>query len=738
MVNKIRLSKRQREALETSRLAEDQWQRYVRARDNGHLDYLETADRCNNFYVGNGNQWDPQDRRKLEAEGRPALEINLILSTVNAVLGEQSAKRSEFKYKPRMGGTEAVATVLTKLIAEIKDNNGYDWVESNVFSDGIIQHGRGFFDIRMGFDDHMQGDIHIVSKDPKTIVLSPDAKEYDPNTWQEVFESRWMTIAEIEATYGEKKADEVRTLGINADRYSNDSLVWEEDTFGDPNKEELNQFGMALSDAEEKTIRRARVIERQHVRLVPVRKFVDPINGDMKKVPETWSDRKVSDFGAQHGLLVISVVDRRIRWTTTVDKVVLHDDWSPYSTFTYIPFFAYFRRGKPFGLVTNLLSPQEQLNKLASQELHILNTTANSGWIIEQNSLVGMTADDLREHGAETGLVLEVRKGAQLPDKIGSNKIPTGIERAAFNSAQFIKEISGVNDSILGFDSPEVSGVALEQKQFRGQVQMQVPFDNLRYTRRLVANKLLELVQQFYDEQRVFTITTSGINTEDPEDQQIIINHQVGASEVINNVTVGRYDVVLSSTPARDSYDDAQFAEALNLRSIGIALPDDRIIEHSHLDNKAELAEEVRRMQGRGKLTPEEQEVQRIQQEANLRLLMAEVDKGETEVIKLQAEIQKLLAEAELKDGGMMSPEVQVRLEDLEARVQMNRENNDLRRELARLSAMKTLDNSALNIKGKVIDGVRREQERRQTELLTNLQTERMRQMAKDRGNPNA
>ena len=101
-------------------------------------------------------------------------------------------------------------------------------------------------------------------------------------------------------------------------------------------------------------------------------------------------------------------------------------------------------------MVLNLLSPQEQLNKIESQELHIVNTTANSGWMVESGSLVGMTADDLEEHGAETGLVLEYQRGTTPPTKITPNQIPTGLDRIAAKAAGNIKVISGVNDSMLG------------------------------------------------------------------------------------------------------------------------------------------------------------------------------------------------------------------------------------------------------------------------------------------------
>lgn len=69
------------------------------------------------------------------------------------------------------------------------------------------------------------------------------------------------------------------------------------------------------------------------------------------------------------------------------------------------------------------------MNKISSQELHIVNTTANSGWIVESGSLAGMDADDLEEHGAETGLVLEFNRGSNPPAKIPPNQIPTGLDR---------------------------------------------------------------------------------------------------------------------------------------------------------------------------------------------------------------------------------------------------------------------------------------------------------------------
>jgi hypothetical protein len=216
-------------------------------------------------------------------------------------------------------------------------------------------------------------------------------------------------------------------------------------------------------------------------------------------------------------------------------------------------------------MVRNLLSPQEQLNKVTSQELHIVNTTANSGWLVESGSLSSMQVEDLEEHGAETGLVLEYNRGSTPPGKIPPNQIPTGLDRISQKAAANIKDISGINDSMLGTDSAEVSGIAIQAKQNRGIIMIQVPLDNLKKTRLYLAEKVLNLVQNYYTEERVIMIT----NEEDPmkPNEPMVVNQTLPEGIVVNDITLGEYDVVVNTAPARDSFEEVQFAEALNLRT---------------------------------------------------------------------------------------------------------------------------------------------------------------------------
>tara|TARA_A200000159_G_scaffold19206_1_gene15707 strand:- start:751 stop:2853 length:2103 start_codon:yes stop_codon:yes gene_type:complete len=657
-------------------IATNQFERYERARDNGHLDYIETAKKCDAFY--RGNQWDPSDVAVLDDEGRPALTINTILPTVNAVLGEQRTRRADINFKPKGGGTQEIADVLNKLYLQIADNNKMDWLESTVFADGLIQ-DRGYFDVRIDFTDHIQGEVRISTKDPLDILIDPDAKEYDPKTWNEIFETKWMSLDELEEQYGADKADSLRVAAEYGNTMGQDSVEYEETRYGDTyTGVEYNQ-GSTTNPEENRQMRAVRVVERQYYQLKDCMYYVDRVTGDMREIPGNWGKRKREKFADDYGLDILSRQDRKVRWTVTADKIVLFDDWSPYNRFTIVPYFPYWRRGRPFGMVRNLISPQEQLNKISSQELHIVNTTANSGWVVETGSLNGMTADDLEEHGAETGLVLEYNRGSSPPAKIPPNQIPTGLDRLGQKAASNIKTISGISDAMLGTDSPEVSGVAIQQKQNRGVLMIQVPLDNLQKTRQYLAEHVLRLIQAYYTEERLIQITDE--NDPMKPEVPIVVNQVTPEGDIINDLTLGEYKVVVGTMPARDNYDEVQFAEAISLRQAGVPIPDDLIVDYSHLAKKGEVAQRIRQMQGMEPMTEEQAQIQAFQAQAEIQKIQLEIAKMEAEVQNLQSQSQLNMAKAQ---GTAADP--QIKVAEIQSKMEMKQQELALRQQLSSLT----------------------------------------------------
>ena len=288
-----------------------------------------------------------------------------------------------------------------------------------------------------------------------------------------------------------------------------------------------------------------------------------------------------------------------------------------------------------------------------------------------------MTADDLEEHGAETGLVLEYNRGSTPPGKIPPNQIPTGLDRISQKAALNIKTISGISDAMLGQDSPEVSGIAIQAKQNRGVLMIQVPLDNLRKTRHYLAEKVLHLIQSYYTEERIVQITDEN----DPMKPSVpmVVNQVTPEGNIVNDLTLGEYEVIIGTAPSRDNFEETQFAQAIELRKVGVPIPDDLIVEYSHLAKKGEIAQRIRMMQGMEPPTEAELQIQQFQAEAQIRATQLEIAKLEAEVTRLQSEAALNVA----KTQSTTNIDPQMKVAELQSKLQMKREELGLRERLS-------------------------------------------------------
>lgn len=668
-----------------TQLSLQQWQRYQFVRDNGHADFVKKADICNNFFIG--QQWNPNDLALLQAQRRPALTINKIISTIGNVLGEQIQHRTDISFQPRSGAPVETAEALTKVFRQISDNNQLDWKRSDMFCDGIIT-SRGFLDVRLDFSDSMQGEVRIDHINPKNVLIDPDAEEYDPETWNDVFVTKWMTWQDIALLYSDADAQLLKTRGTSFFPYGYDSIERERDRFGF-----YYNKGYYLGPWDQGEVtRNVRVIERQWRKLTVQKHFVDLKTGDMRAIPDGWDEQRIQMTAQQQGLGVVKKNTKRIRWTVTADNIVLHDDWSPFEHFTVIPYFPYFRRGKTVGLVENLIGPQEYLNKVTSQELHVINTTANSGWIVQEGRLCNMTIEELEQRGAETGLVIQVTGNpTEAIQKISPNQTPTGLDRFSYKAEEHIKSISGVTDYQTGNAREDVSAKAVAMNQSRGAMNLSKPMDAIARTDFLLARSVLSLVQNYYTEPRLLNIIANRVTG---DQEQVGINQpDPSTGAIVNDMTLGEYDVVVSSTPHRETLEDSQFEQAVALRELGIQIPDETLIENSRLNKRSEIIKQMRDAQN----SPEEQykaQLQKMQAELELANLKAEAARIEADSNLKTAKAREADAKTQNEAAGnpmeaqkmqmemeMMQQEMALKREEMEMELNFKRQELELKRQ---------------------------------------------------------
>lgn len=586
-----------------SRIAAENWERYQYGVARGHRDYTATAAVLEGFYTGGqydrdgrmlpGGHWNEADLAVLDEQGRPAYEFNQVMPAVNAALGYQIANRMDIAFRPRQGdATKDLAEVRSKVAMQIADNNDLHWRESEVFADGMIQQ-RGYYECRIDFDDNLLGELRVSVLDPLDVIPDPDAKTYNPDGWSDVIVTRWLTADEIEGLYGvnARKLAEASGGGnyaATADFGDADLDTTERSKFGG----ETGRHDAMFSTA---NVMRYRIIDRQKWVRERGDVAIHP-SGDIRQLGGDETPDAIAEM-QRNGILITKRTFRKVRWIVSTIDTLLHDDWSPYDRFTIIPYFPFFRRGKTRGLVDNAIGPQKALDKGVSQAIHIINTTANSGWQVEEDQLTNMTVEQLESFGAKTGLVLERKAGSAPLQKIQPNVMPPGVEKLIDLAAYTLKDVT-VPDAMRGTQSPETSGIAIQSKQHAAQQGLAVPLDNLARSRNMLARWFDYGITKYYGSERVFQIIKTDPVTGIEDAEPMTINQfdpQTG--QYFNDMTIGEYDIVISDQPMQVTFENSQFTQAMELREAGVAIPDPVVIRHSNLTDKHEIIQQMQQSQ---------------------------------------------------------------------------------------------------------------------------------------------
>ena len=655
------------------------WTRYEYARDNGHLDYIVKAELCERNF--RGEQWLEEDMAALRLQKRPAITINKIMPTISNVIGEQINNRNEISFQPINGAPEETAEALVKVYKYISAENQLDWKRSDMFMDGIIT-SRGYLDVRMDFDDNMRGKIKISNLNPKNVIPDPDAEEYDPDTWNEVMTTKWVTADDIEVLYSKADAELLRAkdgaidgnLGFSALEYIT------RDRFG--NNFQAVQVGINGDDMET-VLRNIRVVDRQYKVMDRRKFFIDMRTGDSRPVPDEWDIARINLVKNRFGWEVISKVAKRVRWEVCAGNVSLHDEWSPYQRLTVVPYFPYFRYGKTLGLVENLLGPQEILNKVSSQELHVVNTSANSGWKVKAGALATMSIEELEQQGARTGLVIEVTGDLDEVEKIQPNQTPQGLDRISYKAEDAIKNISNIGDSQQGMDREDVSGKAIQQKRQASSNSQAKPMDSLQRTDHILARNVLDLIQEFMTEEQIITITHGGAQA---QQESTTVNQVTPEGEIINDLSIGDYAIVMTSVPLKDTLEDSQFEQAKALKELGIQIPDEVLIDASRLQNKKDIISKIQA----ASQSPQAQQQAQIaaqQAQADVAKTQAETTQKTADTALKQAKAQdttmKAQKDAQTPDTGVMQTQAQMQLDQEKAQFQMQQDNQKTQNQMA-------------------------------------------------------
>lgn len=597
------------------RILADRWFRSKSAHDV----WAEEAKICVDFREG--RQWTEAQKAQLAKDKRPWLTLNRINSLVNLVIGYQENNDTDVTFLPSNDGasSESVAELLSDVFKNEAGRMDLSAADMEVFSDGMVG-GRGYWDMRLDFEDNDLGETKVTALDPFSVFIDPDHQDYDLTKSSHLTVSRWTSLDEIVHTYGMGAYNELKNrVNFNKTGYSY-GYAYENDDIVSP----VTKFGLTVGESQmnwrdfynneliDNYRKSVRLIDTQYIVTKIMRCFIDLETGDKQPIPENWSDDRIHKCLAyakalNNPMTVAQRPVRRVRWSVMCGDTIIYDKWSIYDSYTIVGFFPYFRRGITRGIVADLLDPQREINKKRSSITDILSRNANSGWIYHEQSMNPEQKANIKQYGARPGVNIEWKGDAAFkPERLQPGGYPQGLDRLEEKSDDDMFKISGINESAFGQVDTVQSGRAIEAKQRQAVIALQPNLSNFTRSKKLQGRKSLELIQRHYTEQRIFRI----IGEDGHIVQKIINQMQVDPTgnsspvkRILNDVTVGKYQVTVNETPMSANFQEAQFQEALMLLQkmgpVGMALIQSRpdlLVQMSSLPRKEEWIQAIKQV----------------------------------------------------------------------------------------------------------------------------------------------
>jgi hypothetical protein len=554
-------------------------------------DWDKVASSDYEFYYG--KQW-PNDVNPLNEGGRPNLTLNKIKAVVNAVIGYQTQNRYEPHFLPRTARDNKLAEIRKAVTKYILDQCDYSDIETRIFQDMIIG-GIGWLYVGYKYDAfYPEGSMDIRRVSPFDVYVDPEARELDLSDAEFVTYATWQSKGKVARMFPEW-ADAIYGMEDDDD-ISEDPMAKPESSR--PTTWMLySKKKVRLCTCWYKTYETTEYIEDGQGGLIPA-----PVNANIPKnmIAKTES-REV------------------VRCATFIRDVLLEDIPSPYQNnmIPLIPLIGYFTNegDVPAGIVRDVKDPQMEINKRRSQILHIINTSAFNGMLVEQGAMTKDQMERWRRFGSKPGMITEVTPGAlEKIREITPKPLPDSIARLEQAFQSDIKDITGINEEMLGMDGPKSSsGRAIELRQRMAITQISLLFDNLRdfklkFMYRLWGRGSMPgLVQQYYKEKMIIRITQ---DTEEAQFKTVNQPHPIGVDndgnvlfQTINDLSAGEFDVVITespSTPTKRYSDMLQFYELMKtpLGQVVSQLAPDLFLEYSDLPNKEKVAARLREAMG--------------------------------------------------------------------------------------------------------------------------------------------
>jgi hypothetical protein len=531
-------------------------ERYIKLKDcKFESEWRKQAELDIKYFTGEDQGWDEDGARaKLKDEERPALTLNRVNPIIRLMTGARPPVETKY-FAVEEGDTETAA-ILNSCKDHIETTNRWEFASDDAFLRFTVMN-RMVIEIRPDYTSDPRGDVQLVIRDGFDFYFDPNSKEKDRSDMEDMFEIIHCTPDQAKRAFPKKKAKLTELVGNvqegNTSADSRDSGRADEysDTRSDYYDSATNKLTIArywFKTYEKQT----KIIDSMFGEVWDSPKDADEVKGEIEKLSS-----------APERFVIHETEITRVRYITFIYDTVLEEGVNPWERPDGIPTklsqsFPFVigeperiiagARNELISIINPLQDPQKFHNKLASAILEIIGTSPKTGIDYEKGAMSDENSKKLKKAGAKAGAALEWEPGALSGSKVHWRTSTSNPQAEMMEAKEMIKElmdISGV-ESLISTESlgKGASGFAIDLKQRQGSNIISWVFRSFRFFNHILAEFERDAIQVLYDYEKVIRIRGS-------KPKYITINEQIydeqgSITQVLNDVTTGKYDVTIS------------------------------------------------------------------------------------------------------------------------------------------------------------------------------------------------
>jgi len=560
--------------------------------------FWSEADIDTRFKAGDQTLWN-DIYGNLPAFRKKQFYFNRIRRITNMITGYQRKHRKSVVAIPVENNDQETSDQYSKLLMWAFNRSNAQECISRAFDAGTVTTGMSLINIWMDYSrDPVSGDICCDHVPYSGFLIDPYFKKQDLSDCNFIWRRQWLSKKQLMALLPGRESD-IEQMTARGNRDGKFQFQAEAYNYGMYELHSYDEYW--YRDLREQTI------------------LQDLKTGEV--VEWKGEDEELDEF-----LAMYPQIHRKETMVPTtklaivVEGKVMYNGPNPMGIdkYPFVPFLGYYEPELAYfpwrvqGVVRGLRDAQFLYNRRKVIELDILESQVNSGFKYKVDSLVN--PKDIYLEGQGKGIAL--KKGADMSDveKIQPAQIPPSMIQLSELLGREVQEISGVNEELLGMADDDKPGILSMLRQGAGLTTLQILFDQLDNSVKLMGRVYMDLIQENFSPGKVKRVIG-----EEPTQQFF-------------QRSFSKFDVEIEEGLNTTTQRQLQFAQLLQLREVGVPIPAGILLESSTLQNKNMLV----------------QAVQQAEQQANQQAQQ----KAQTEVAVLQAQIESLGSKS-LADKGL-------------------------------------------------------------------------------------